>query len=135
MTALAEDRNTPRKDGDLLELPMSGTVAIFAGALTCVSTLGNAVPGRTDTDLKAAGRAEESVDNTTGDAGDKTVKIRRGVFKFENDETDPVTAANILSDCYVVDDQTVAATDGSSTRSKAGKVLGVEDDGVWVEIR
>jgi hypothetical protein len=32
-----------------------------------------------------------------------------------------------------VDDQTVAKTDGSTTRSVAGIVRGVDTDGVWVE--
>jgi hypothetical protein len=34
----------------------------------------------------------------------------------------------------VVDDQTVAKTNGSSTRSVAGIVRQVDSDGVWVEI-
>jgi hypothetical protein len=31
-----------------------------------------------------------------------------------------------------VDDETVAATNGGSTRSAAGTVVGIDDDGVWV---
>ena len=34
---------------------------------------------------------------------------------------------------YIVDDETVAKTDGTATRSAAGKVVGLDSDGVWVE--
>jgi len=35
--------------------------------------------------------------------------------------------------CYIVDDETVAKTNGTNTRSAAGTVVGVESDGVWVQ--
>ena len=38
------------------------------------------------------------------------------------------------SDCYIVDDQTVAKTNGTNTRSVAGKIIAVDADGVWVKI-
>lgn len=42
------------------------------------------------------------------------------------------TAADIGSDCYIVDDQTVAKTNGTNTRSVAGKIMDVDAQGVWV---
>ncbi len=132
---LAADRNTPRREGDLLALPVAAGVKIYAGALVAVNAAGYAVPGSTAANLKAAGRAEGQVDNTGGVDGAQTVTVRRGVFKWANAGADPVGQAHVLSDCYIVDDQTVAATDGAGTRSKAGKVLGVDVNGVWVEIR
>ena len=39
------------------------------------------------------------------------------------------------SDCYIVDDQTVAKTNGGATRCVAGKVWDVDAEGVWVEFR
>ena len=44
------------------------------------------------------------------------------------------TAADIQKDCYIVDDQTVAKTSGTNTRSVAGKVIEVEADGVFVRV-
>jgi hypothetical protein len=90
------------------------------------------VPGATAVGLKAAGRAEEYVANAGLD-GAATVRVRRGAFKWKNAVADAVAQANVLGDCYVVDDETVAKTDGTGARSKAGKVLAVESDGVWVE--
>lgn len=132
---LGSDRNTPVRTGELLHLPVAANAKIYAGALVALNTGGYAVPGSTTTGLKAAGRAEEQADNTGGADGARWITVRRGVFKFANSGTDPVGQAHVLGDCYIVDDQTVAATDGTGTRSRAGKVLGVEADGVWVEIR
>ena len=44
-----------------------------------------------------------------------------------------VVQADLGKTCYIVDDETVAKTDGTATRSAAGKVVGLDSDGVWVE--
>ena len=131
MAPLTHDRNTPEREGAILVLPMATGTTIFAGALVVVSAAGFAAPGSTATGLVAAGRAEEYKVNA-GANGAETVKVRRGVFKFANLEADPVTKP--ITTCYIADDQTVAATNGTNTRSAAGKVLAIETDGVWVEI-
>ena len=46
---------------------------------------------------------------------------------------DQITAADIGNDCYGVDDQTVAKTNGANTRSVAGKIYDVDAQGVWVK--
>ena len=49
--------------------------------------------------------------------------------------TDLIAQADAGSDCYIVDDQTVAKTSGTNTRSRAGIVLAVDaDGGVWVQV-
>lgn len=131
MAALTRDRNTPEREGDILVLPVAAGVTIFTGSLVVVNTAGFAAPGTVAVGLKAAGRAEEYLINT-GVNGSVSIKVRRGVFKFANLEADPVTL--LLSTCYIADDQTVAATSGTNTRSVAGKVLAIETDGIWVEI-
>jgi hypothetical protein len=131
MAALTRDRNTPEKEGKLLALPMAAATTIYAGSLVVINAAGYAAPGSTATTLRAAGRAEEHRVNS-GNNGDVVINVRRGVFKFANATADPVTA--LLSTCYIVDDQTVAATNGTNTRSAAGKVLTIDTDGVWVEI-
>jgi hypothetical protein len=57
-----------------------------------------------------------------------------GVFKFLNHGADLVTAASVGADCFVVDDQTVALTNGAATRYVCGKVQSVDADGVRVFI-
>lgn len=132
MAALTADRNTPRQQGDLVEIPMKGATTIFAGALVCV--LGAvAVPGATGTTLIAVGRAEEQKTNSGAD-GAATIKVRRGVFRFANSaSTEAIGWSEYGKQVYVVDDQTVAKTNGTNTRSVAGICRGVDAQGVWVE--
>lgn len=132
--ALSADRNTPMKDGELVPVPVAAGVTIFAGALVAANATGYATPGATATTLTYLGRAEEAKDNAAGADGDLTVLVRRGkAFKFANSGSDAVTQASLGKVCYIEDDQTVAATDGTGTRSAAGIVVGVESDGVWVQ--
>lgn len=134
MTATTVDRNTPRKDGDLIEVPVAATAKILAGSMVVANATGFAAPGITATTLTYLGRAEETVDNSAGADGAVSVVVRRKqAFKWENLGADAVTQALLGKTCYIADNQTVAATNGGNTRSAAGKVIGVESDGVWVE--
>jgi hypothetical protein len=122
------------RDGNSISVPVAASVKIYAGALVARDASGNATPGATATGILGLGRAESQADNSSGSAGDISVEVRKGVFKYENSSGgDEITGAEIGSDCYIVDDQTVAKTDGTSTRSVAGTVFEVEADGVWVK--
>jgi hypothetical protein len=133
MSATTVDRNTPMKHHELIAVPVAANEVIPAGALVCANATGFAVNGVTSTTLTAAGRSEDAVDNTGGADGAKTVLVRRGpAFRWANSGADPVTQASLLKPCYIVDNQTVAATSGTNTRSVAGVVVGVDADGVWV---
>jgi len=62
--------------------------------------------------------------------------VQPGIHRWENSAAgDAITKAEIGDRCYIVDDQTVAKTDGSSTRSPAGIVVAVDSLGVWVDTR
>lgn len=133
--ALAADRNTPMKDGMLISVPVVASTKIYAGSLVAASAAGHATPGAVATTLTALGRAEEFCDNSAGAAAAKSVLIRRrAAFKFKNHAADLVVQADLGKSCYIVDDETVAKTNGTNTRSIAGIVIGVESDGVWVWI-
>lgn len=135
MAALTADRNTPRRAAEDFEFPMAASTLIYAGALVCVNASGLATKGAVATTLKTVGVAQETADNSAGAASAKRVKVRRGCYRFANSgSADAITLADVGADCYVVDDQTVAKTNGSATRSVAGKVRDVDADGVWVEI-
>lgn len=135
MTALAGNRNTPELAiiaGGFVEreIDVAASVKLYAGALVCVTAAGYATPGATATTLIAMGRCEELADNSAGVAGAIKARVKPGVFKFANSSAaDQIAADDIGKDAYVVDDQTVALTDGTSTRSKAGKIVGVDTDG------
>lgn len=136
MTLLATDRSTPRADGAVQSYPVAAASLIFAGSIVCISTVSNyAVKGSTATTLKAVGRALDRADNSAGAAGAITVDVEAGIFRFANSAAgDLIVLGDVGSDCYIVDDQTVAKTSATSTRSRAGKVINVDAQGVWVQI-
>lgn len=129
---LTQDRNTPMKATEILAVPVAANVRIFAGSLVVANATGFAAPGSTALGLSYLGRAEDMVDNRGGVAGAAQVEIRHGkAFKWTNDGT--ITQANLFKPAYIVDDETVAAGDASGTRSAAGRIVGIDTDGVWVE--
>lgn len=135
MVALTADRNTPERDGRTFEYPVAASIKLFSGAMVMLDASGNATKGAAATGQVAVGRAEATVDNSAGAAAAKTVPVRAGVFRFANSAAgDAVTKAEIGDTCYIADDQTVAKTDGSSTRSAAGTIVDVDAQGVWVRI-
>lgn len=134
MTALAAERNTKERAGDIAEHPVKAATRIYQGSLVVLDA-GYAAPGRTATTLIAVGRCEETADNTTGAAGAIKARVKRGTFLFANSSAgDLIAQADVGADCYIVDDQTVAKTNGTSTRSRAGKVVAVDTSGVWVQL-
>lgn len=134
MTALTANRNTSAwAGGNRRQGAVAAATLIYAGAMLMRNAAGDIVEGQTDTGLTGVGRALELVDNSSGSAGDLTVDYDEGIFRFANSAAaDEITKADIGNLAYAVDDQTVAKTDGTSTRSKAGIVAGVDAAGVWV---
>lgn len=138
MTALAADRTTPNRDGRELSLPVAAAAKMYAGALVAMivsgTGVGNAKQGAAATTLRGVGVAIEGADNTSGADAAIRVRVRRGVWQFANSAAgDLITLADVGNDCFIVDDQTVAKTNGTNTRSVAGKVRDVDASGVWVE--
>lgn len=134
MTATTTDRNTQYKDPYLVSVDLAAGVSVLAGTMAVINADGFAQMAATADDLTYVGRFEESVDNSLGDDGDKSAQVRRKkLFQWANDAADPVTQVSLGQACYIVDNQTVAATDGTGTRSVAGTVLGIDSEGVWVE--
>jgi hypothetical protein len=136
MTALSASRSTTRIDPDAaMRLPMAASMLIYQGSLVALNATGFASKGVTATTLKQYGRAEETVDNSLGAAGAKEINVRPGIFRWANSAAaDLITNAEIGNDCFIVDDQTVAKTNGTATRSRAGKVVGVDTIGVFVQM-
>ncbi|MBK67915.1 MAG: hypothetical protein CMP22_07265 [Rickettsiales bacterium] len=130
--SLTKDRDTKAKEAKRFYAPVAASTTIYKGALVARDASGNLVPGAVATTLKKAGVAVESVDNT-GSAGAVGCHYETGCFAFGNStSTDEITKADIGNDCYIVDDETVAKTSGTNTRSIAGEIVDVDDYGVWV---
>lgn len=143
MTALSIERLT-----DFAGLtPSRGTFGIkankriFKGALVGLDSAGRAMPGDTIANgcLAGVGKASATYDNRTGselggsaDACD--VEVEYGVFGFKSATGggDDIAADDVGKVCYVVDDQTVALTNGSDTRGIAGFITEVRAGVVYV---
>jgi hypothetical protein len=135
MVALTKERNTEKKDGVLFSDPVAANTKIYAGSLVALNAAGFAVPATVSTTLKARGRAQHTVDNTGGLAGAVSIQTTKGVFNFANSGGgDVIARADIGNNAYMVDDQTVAKTDGTNTRSVAGIIVDIDAQGVWVRI-
>lgn len=126
--------DTPERNADFVALPVAAATKIFAGTLVAVNAAGNAVPAADAANLKVVGRAEATADNSAGAAGDITVTVKRGCFRIANSATDAVDADDKFKVCYIEDDQTVREATGTNS-VKAGLVVDVDADGVWVDTR
>lgn len=130
------DRNTPHREATLGPQPVAAATVIYGGHMVAADATGYAVPAGAGTGASTQtvlGVSDGWVDNTRGASGDALVLIRRGRgFLFANSTADPVTQAEVGKNCYVVDSVTVAKTSDAEKRPLAGKVTGIEADGVWV---
>lgn len=139
MGALVSERLITAQKGsrallDEYEIDIAANVKCFAGGLMVLDAAGNVRPGYSALGLVAVGRCEETKDNSGGAAGALKVRVRAGCFYLANSaSTDALTSADVGSECYIVDDQTVARTSGG-TRSRAGVVVEVDAGGVWVAV-
>lgn len=132
MTAMSQARQPTEIEGVFSQAPMKGATTILQGAIV-VMEAGLAVPGKTGLNLVVLGVAPTTAKNTGAD-GEKSVEAKRGTFKFANLGADAILAGDVGKDAYLVDDQTVAKTSGTNTRSVAGKIIQVESDGVFVRV-
>ena len=131
MVALTADRNTPEALGTEREGLLGAAQSVFIGSMLMRNVAGHLVKGAVALGSFGVGRAEKRGSSTT--AGVTSQRYRSGVHRFANSAAaDLITVADIGAPCYIVDDQTVAKTNGTATRSPAGAIDGVDALGVWV---
>jgi hypothetical protein len=137
MTALADKRFQRPFKFSAIELP-GKTEQVYQGGRAFFDTsTGLVVKGFASTTLIPIGVFTESQNTASG--GTVSVTLDREItarWYANSTSTDAIAAAQYGSDVFVVDDQTVAKTSASSTRSVAGRVWGVHaTKGVLVESR
>ena len=135
MTATTTNRDTQRRTGDRRGFSLPAGVKVLGGTIAVLDNSNVLGMGATAATLTAVGVFRETVDNTAGTAA-VGIDVETGIFgPFANSAAaDLIEPKNIGGTCYIVDNQTVAKTNGSSTRSKAGTIWHVQaDGGVWVQ--
>lgn len=140
------ERLTPRRTGmiDYVEgYDVAAATKIEAGKMVALDASGNAkeyaaaANGVTNTET-VVGRCEETVDNGSGTAGALKVRVRAGVFRWDNDATGKVaTKAHVGDAVYGADSETIQ-TDGHTQAggneecAKVGRLIAVDSEGAWV---
>ena len=120
----------------LFAMPLAASTTIYQGAMVALDQSGNLTNASADNSLRVVGVLDApTVDNSAGIAGALTAVPTRGAFYFVNSATtDAITDADLGRACYVVDNNTVARTSALGVRPVAGRVIGVDDNGVLVEL-
>lgn len=131
MTALAADKARMRY-GTPIALGRRGVATattIYNGSLTMVNAAGFLVPGATATGQFVRGVSTAKVVNA-GANGAVECPVEEGDFEFESGTAgDAITVANIGDTAWIIDDNTVGATNGGATRSEAGKIIDISPNG------
>lgn len=130
----ARKASTDRQDGLVYPFLM-GAEEVFEGALVAVNAAGYVVNAGDDANAVVVGVADESVDNSGGAAGDKTLKVRRtGVFTFNAAFSAAQADVNTL--CYASDNQTVDLAANTTNDVLVGRIVEVlSSSKVRVDIR
>lgn len=144
MTALAAERTTsfaglvPARG----TYPIAANTIIYRGSLVALDSAGRAIPANTVANgaLKCVGKASSTFDNRTGSeagggAGAMNAEVEFGTFGWATATGggDDIAADDIGKVAYMVDDQTVALTDGGAgARRPAGVITEVRDGQIWV---
>jgi hypothetical protein len=141
MTALAADYVRPMKGTKHRTRNFKmGVYKAYRGSMGAVDAVGYARAAANVAGLRVVGRIDgspdsalstDALDNTGGDAGDKSFNADMGCFKYANSGTNALTQADVGRLCFVEDDNTVASY--ASAGVVAGLVVAVETDGVFVE--
>ena len=108
---------------------LAGTLAVISAGYAQMATSANG--------LIALGWFDETVDNSAGSAGDLSAPVNSGAAWFANSaSTDAIAQTEVGKLCYLVDNQTVAKTSGTTgARTLAGRVLAIDTTkGVLVSI-
>lgn len=134
MTILIADRNTPGYSGEIREQPIGAASRIFVGALLMRNAAGFIIRGATAPGSFGVGVAEDRADNTAGANGALNARYRTGLTaRFRNSAAaDLIVQADVGKVAWIVDDDQVAKTNGTATRSPAGIIEAVDAQGVWV---
>lgn len=121
MSDITAVRNDKRQTGDIYAVDLAA-VAVFAGGLLTFNTSGYAEPANAS--QAVAGVAIESVDNSAGSAGDKTVRVyRNGIFSFD---AAGLTQADTGKEVFVgANDNTVVVGGTGAGRIPVGRIVEV----------
>ena len=134
MAATAARNTQTRQLRTQIAVPLKANAIVYEGCLVAVDATGYGVNGITATGLTVIGIANKSYDNTGGSSGAINADVLCCQAYLGNSGGDAVTEASFGTAVYMVDNDTVSKTNGSSTESQAGICTGLDSGGVWVSL-
>jgi len=131
MANLTTGRDTRSKDiVRSISIPVKAATVIQDGSIVCVIG-GYAAPAVDGAGNIVMGIADWKVDNSAGANGDKSIRVRQGVFHLDNANC---VAADVGKTVYPSDDHTANHTAGANTVA-LGQFLELDPDGgAWVRV-
>lgn len=136
MSALADNRVTPRREGLVTREPVAASTHLYKGSLLGTNASGYAIPASASA-LRIIGVAEEEADNSTGSNGDTTgsgtkqgqvLVSKTGLYKFG--KTGSIAQSDKGKKLYAADDQTLGLAYAQLTTALAG----ANNDLVWTSL-
>ena len=130
MAAQTQDVSRSWREGNIVAgVPLKDAAKIYAGSVVEIDGSGDISPAAKAASLKVYyGVAITGADNTTGGDGDETIDVRTDATVHL-----AITGTAVRGKAaYIADDQTV--TDVATGASKVGRIVDVDDDGVWVNM-
>lgn len=129
MAATRDLTDIPQRPGAEFGYPAKTGLRFFKKAILAVTAAGLAVPAGHADAVAIVGLVETHVDNRDGADGAQKVVGLKGVFGF----TLSATQADIGRNVYATDDAAITF-DGSGTKLRLGKVVGVTDGKTWIDV-
>lgn len=139
MAALGQPQFFAENMAEIGSPKVAASTTIYKGAMVGITTAGYARPFATGDFF--AGHCLETVDNSTGSAGDKRVLVRRGTYYASVPVFDSVTIANIGDPVWAVTDNhaDLLKTDPGTTKTTTdlvGYISDIDADGkVMIQFR
>jgi len=130
---------TEMRDGILMPIPLAALALILQGTFAVVNADGYAVASKDvgGADQSCVGIWDNSAENTGANGDVIACARRKQQFLVRNSTVDPVEQSDLGAVVYIEDNQTIAKTDGTGTRSVGGYFMGFDlqyPDYIWVEI-
>lgn len=125
MAALSADTvvNYQEVEGAIYEYPMVASDIIYKGALVSINSAGYALPaGDNSGDVGVVGIALEQADNSSGSAGDISVKVLSGIVIKSLATAADVGQTSVGVKATVSDDQTVDIAANTTNDVTAGMI-------------
>lgn len=112
MTALSDNYEVKRQDGEIIDVKVKSSTTIYKGALVVDLGTGYASVGTDGSGYVFLGVAVEKADNSDGDDGEIRVRVnKKGVYQYTKASA---AQTDLGQPMYIHDDQTVGT---SSTNS------------------